>query len=496
MAVAALPATVQKQIKPGQTVIGPQAGPQTDFLRSAADITIFGGAGGGGKSYGTLLYPTRNLKVSGYQSVIFRRTMKRVTMAGGLWDESYKIYPHLGGKANKNDHSWTFPCTDGGEATIEFSHLQYTSTMYDRKGLQAAHIGFEELTEFDEEQFFYLKSRNRSTCGVKSTMTATTNPDADSWVKRFLAPWVDEKWPEEDKSPSGELRYFVREDDAIRWLPRGTKPTGKLAKEAISVRFIASTLYDNKILMASDPNYERSLKALPLVERRRLLEGDWTIRAAGGKLFRKHWFKVVDALPSDIKRVIRGWDLAATEEKDDEKKSGPDFTAGLKVARMANGQYIILDARRMRETPRKVDEAVKNIAEQDGRRVSVYMEQEPGSSGVRTISDFSILLAGFDFHGVRSTGSKVERARGASSQAENGNVFILRAPWNEDFLNELEAFPNERVHDDWVDAFSLAMGQLYEMGADDYLAELEQRLATREQRAKPKYEQKIAAAHQ
>ncbi len=480
-----LPKQVQQRAKPGQTLIGPQPGPQTRFLQSNADITVFGGAGGGGKSYGTLLFPTRHINTPGYQAVIFRRTMKRVTMSGGLWDESYKIYPHLGGRSNKNDHSWTFPCPGGGEATVEFSHLQYTSTMYDRKGLQAALIAFEELTEFDESQFFYLKSRNRSTCGVKPVMVATTNPDADSWVKRFLAPWVDDQWSDSDRSPSGETRFFIREDDAIRWLPRGEKPTGKLAKDATSVRFIASRLYDNQILMDAAPGYERSLKSLPLVERRRLLDGDWSIRHAGGKLFKKHWFKIVDTVPADIVRTARGWDLAATEAEDDDEKTGPDFTATVKGAKLKDGRYIILDTQRMRESPLKVEEAVTNTASQDGPKCAIYMEQEPGSGGKNTIAYYSKKLAGYPFGGITTVGkgSKIERAKPASSQAEAGNILLLRSPENEAFLNELEAFPNPKVHDDWVDATTVMMNQLFlEYSPGDAKQDLAERKALRKKR--------------
>jgi predicted phage terminase large subunit-like protein len=477
MGVAALPVAVQQKAKPGQTLIGPQPGPQTKFLQSAADITVFGGAGGGGKTYGTILYPTRNLRVNGFQSVIFRRTYKRIKMAGGIWDDTHKVYPLLGGKATENDLTWTFKDT-GYESTVSFAHMQYTSNMYDYKGLQAAHIAFEELTEFDEAQFFYLKSRNRSTCGVKSTMTATTNPDADSWVKRFLAPWVDEQWPEEDRAVSGELRYFIREDDAIHWLPNG-----KRHKDATSVRFIVSKLYDNKLLMAADPNYERNLKSLPLVEMRRLLYGDWTIRHQGGKLFKKHWFKVVDTIPGKVVWLARGWDLAATEADDDvSEKSGPDFTATVMVGRLEDGRYIILDTQRMRESPGEVEKAVLNMASQNGHKTSIYMEQEGGSGGKNTIAWYTLKLQGYYFKGVTTTGkgSKVERARPASSQAEAGNILILRTPYTEDFLNELEAFPNPKVHDDWVDAFSLVMSQAFNANAVDLLDELNARVNARE----------------
>lgn len=484
MGVASLPKTVQQAVRPGQTVIGPQQGPQTRFLQSSADITVFGGAGGGGKSYGTLLYPTRHLKVDGYNAVIFRRTYKRIKMAGGLWNESHRLYSLLDGKPNESDLSWTFK-GPGYTSSVQFAHLQYTSNMYDYKGLQAALIAFEELTEYEEEQFFYLKSRCRSTCGVKPVMIATTNPDADSWVKRFLAPWVDEQWSEEDKSPSGELRWFIREDDAIHWLPRGKKPTGALAKEATSVRFIASTLYDNKILMETDPGYERGLKSLPLVERRRLLEGDWSIRREGGKLFKKHWFKIVDTIPGEILREARGWDLAATEAEDDPEKSGPDFTATVKGAKLADGRYIILDTQRMRESPLMVEKAVTNLASQDGHRTSIYMEQEGGSGGKNTIATYTLKLAGYYFKGVTAVGkgSKIERARPVSSMAEAGNILILRSPQNEAFLNELEAFPNPKVHDDWVDATSVMMNQLFlEYSPADAKRELAERKALRKQK--------------
>lgn len=475
---ATLPKKVQQRAQPGQLLIGPQPGPQTKFLQSQADITVFGGAGGGGKTFGTILYPIRHLQVDGFNSVIFRRTYKRLMMAGGIWDDTHNVYTHLGGTDTKNDLTWTFQ-GQGYRSTVSFAHMQYTSNMYDFKGLQAAHIGFEELTEFEEEQFFYLKSRNRSKCGVKTTMTATTNPDADSWVARFLAPWVDPKWPEEDRAQSGDLRHFIREDDAIRWLPKG-----KRHKDATSVRFIVSTLYDNKILMQLDPDYERNLKSLPLVERRRMLEGDWQIRRSGGKLFKKNWFTVVDALPAQVVRRARGWDLAATkaEDADDMQKSGPDFTATVAGAKLADGRYCITDMRRWRETPLIVEQTITNTASQDGRAMSIYMEQEGGSGGKNTISHYSRLLAGFAFFGVTASGkgSKIERARPWSAQAQAGNILILRTPNTEDFLNELEAFPNPKVHDDWVDSFSVMMGGLEDPTLTDVLSEVEYRLQAKE----------------
>src|SRR6266446_10075105 len=78
-------------------VLKPQPGPQSDFLASSADIAIYGGAAGGGKTFGLLLEPLRHITtVKGYGAVIFRRTSKQVRNEGGMWDESFAMYPHLG----------------------------------------------------------------------------------------------------------------------------------------------------------------------------------------------------------------------------------------------------------------------------------------------------------------------------------------------------------------------------------------------------------------
>ena len=88
------------------------------------------------------------------------------------------------------------------------------------------------------------------------------------------------------------------------------------------------------------------------------------------------------------------------------------------------------------------------------------MEQEPGSSGVNTIDHYRRrILAGFAFYGNRTTGSKEMRANPVSSQAEAGNIKLVRGPWINDFLDEAELFPHG-AHDDQVDAVSGAFEQL------------------------------------
>jgi hypothetical protein len=69
------------------------------------------------------------------------------------------------------------------------------------------------------------------------------------------------------------------------------------------------------------------------------------------------------------------------------------------------------------------------------------------------------LLAGYTFHGQRSTGSKADRARPLAAQAEGGAVKLARGRWNKDFLDEAEVFPFGG-HEDQIDAASMAFGAL------------------------------------
>ena len=187
------------------------------------------------------------------------------------------------------------------------------------------------------------------------------------------------------------------------------------------------------------------------------------------KMLNPAWFEIVGDYPRNSNQV-RYWDLAATEVK---PGKDPDWTAGGRVAEY-KGVFFIVDIRRTRSTPKGVEDLVKQTAEMDGTVVIIYMEQEPGSSGVNTIDHYRRnVLRGYSFYGDKKTSNKIERAMPMSSAAEAGNVKLVRGPWNKEFLDEAEQFPNGK-HDDMVDVVSGAIAMLSnaKFGLLDYYREL------------------------
>lgn len=429
-------------------VIGPQPGPQTAFLASAADIAIYGGAAGGGKTWALLMEPLRHVAREGFSAVVFRRTTVQARNEGGLWDESGRLYPFMGGRALESQLCWRFP----SGASVRFAHLEHDKTVLDWQGAQIPLICFDELTHFSARQFWYMVSRNRSMCGVRPYIRATCNPDADSWVAEFIAWWIDPDTGAPIPERSGAVRWFVRVGERLVWADDREELCRRYPKTPPkSLTFVPARLEDNAALNAADPGYLANLLALPAVERERLLGGNWKIRPAAGLLFRRNWCPVVEAAPADMK-LVRGWDLAATPKTE---SNDPDWTCGTKIGRTTDGRYFVLDHVRLRETPAKVEQLIRNTATHDGAAVEISLPQDPGQAGKAQAHALVRLLDGFTARATVESGDKQTRFGPFSAQAEAGNVFVLRGTWNEAWFEALEGFPDGR-HDDDADSTSRA----------------------------------------
>lgn len=429
--------------------------PQHRFLAlETTRETLYGGAAGGGKSSALLAAALQYVDVPGYSALLLRRTFRDLNQPDALIPRSKEWLAGTDAKWNDNDHRWTFP----SGATLTFGYLAHEDDKLQYQGAAFQFVGFDELTQFSETQYTYLFSRCRrpsatpdQTIADERGWSASDFADGRTRVSRLAQvplrvraasnpggpghEWVKQRFGlyREEGDPT-DAPYVCHRPD---W--SGTRV------------FVPARLADNPHVDAE--SYVGNLQELDHHTRRQLLDGDWDSRPPGD-LFRRDWFEIVDTIPDGC-QWVRYWDLAATEPSD--SNPDPDWSVGLRLGKHPNGTFYVEDVGRLRKRPDGVETAAKEAALRDGPTTTVWVEQEPGSSGKAVIAHWvRDVLPGRAVKGKRSTGSKADRAKVVSSKAEHGLIKLKRGQWNPAFLDELEAFTEtgEHAHDDQVDALS------------------------------------------
>lgn len=389
---------------------------QAAFLLAGAREVLFGGAAGGGKSSALLMAALQYVDVPGYSAILFRRTFADLAKAGALMDRSHQWLRGTDAAWNGQQHAWRFP----SGAVLAFGHLEHEADKYDHQGAEYQFCGFDELTHFSETQYRYLFSRLRKLrdSNVPLRMRGGSNPGGEGheWVhRRFIA----------------------------------SRTPGRV--------FIPAKLEDNPHLDRA--SYEESLAELDPVTRKQLRHGDWNVKEAG-EYFKREWLPMLSA-PPHCTRIVRYWDMAATEAK---PGKDPDWTVGVKMGLLERGGYVVLDVRRFRKGPASTEKEVGDTAKLDGLGVEQHFEQEPGSSGKAQAEHFQRdVCRGFAAYAHKVTGDKVTRAKPFSAACEQGRVSVVAGPWYSAWMDVLEGFP-AGSHDDDVDGSSGAYNALHVAG--------------------------------
>ncbi len=217
---------------------------QKQFMDADADEVLFGGAAGGGKSYGqlvdALVYALRYPKS---RQLILRRTFPELEHS--IIFTSLQFFPQKAARYSSSRHTWEFL----NQSLIEFGYCAAEKDVLRYQGAEYDVVRFDELTHFTEEQYTYLLSRIRGVNPYPKQMKSSTNPGGigHGWVKRRF---IDGRKP-------GEI--FEDEQTGAKRI------------------FIPSFIQDNVFLMQADKGYQKRLEQLPEAERKALLYGQWDI---------------------------------------------------------------------------------------------------------------------------------------------------------------------------------------------------------------------------
>lgn len=440
----------------------PQVGPQEMFLHSEADIAIFGGAAGAGKTFALELESQRHLHIKGFTAVLLRRTLTQVTKTGGPWDESFNLYPHLGGVANKSSLKWTFPVG----SSVAFGHIEHEKDLHSWDGSQIALILFDQLESFTERMFFYMLSRNRSICSVPPYVRASCNPDGSSWLAGFLSWWIDQDTGYPIETRSGVIRWMSRVNSAIHWHPSKQQAIDFCTAQGIdsetataipkSVAFFPATLDDNRILTKRDPGYKSNLLSLPNYDRNRLLGGNWKTRPDTGE-FPSPWFdgKWFEKWPTESGTYLKT--MALDPSKGSNDRSG-DYQAIIKL--LIGHDNILYVQANMRRRP--IDQMVADT-------VDIYRQFRPHIFGLEGNAWQDLLAPDFDqqfkLQGIvaapvqrlNNTVNKQVRIRRLGSYlAQNRVRFMANCQDTQILIDQLMDFPGGQ-YDDGPDAMEMAI---------------------------------------
>lgn len=303
---------------------------QHAFLWLHCQEALFGGAAGGGKSDALLMAALQWVDTPGYAAILFRRTFADLSLPGAVMSRAEEWLAHTDAKWNDNKKTWTFP----SGATLTFGYLQHTKDKFRYQGAEFQYIGFDEVTQFPEEDYKYLFSRLRrpslpegeaedddrrraivrALSGVPLRMRAATNPGGEGhrWVKRRFI----DKEPEIPGDPESE-------------------------REAQERIFISSLLEDNPSLDMRE--YEASLRQLDPITQAQLRHGDWNIRQPGMWVFEAEHIEAAVALGRQYDAMLKNGELG--EPHGGVLGSGMDYgdfaTVGLPLWNLERGGLYI-----------------------------------------------------------------------------------------------------------------------------------------------------------
>jgi predicted phage terminase large subunit-like protein len=405
---------------------------QEAFLRLPCAEALFGGAAGGGKSVALLAGAAQFGDVPGYNALLLRTTLRELEQPGGLMDLAEQWFGPTKAHWSGEQLAWRFPTgsrSGAGGASIRFGYLDSQRDVSRYAGSSFSFVGFDELSQVDEisyRRMFRVLRQANTGAGLGRAPDGLTLADVPVRTRAT-------------SNPGGPNHQWIKQ----RFVDPQTRDPG--------VVFIPSRWLDNPHIDLDD--YEKRLARLPIVERKRLRDGDWEV-ADEGEMFRREWFELVEraSVPAHTRKV-RYWDFAASPPT--LANPDPDWAVGLRLELDdRTGIYYITGIVRQRRNAGQIQQLVRATAEADGGTVTIHLEQEPASNSEFMIDHFKReVLQGFAVYPHRPTGSKEARAQIVAAAAENGYVKLVPGPNTADFLDEVAAFPRA-AHDDCADALS------------------------------------------
>lgn len=264
---------MMESMKDVQPSLLPLPGPQTLACESEADLTLYGGAAGGGKTFlAVILALTKHLR-----TLMIR---KEASQLYAVQDEIEGLLGSRDGFNSQNgiwrlpDNEITDPYGDKPSRQIRFGGLNKPGDAAKYQGAPRDLLIVDEAANITFEEFVFLTVWERTAViGQRTRTILCSNPPTDAtgmWMVRLFAPWLD---PEHDNpAKDGEIRWFITVgDDDIEVVNEEEVEIDGQFYSPQSRTFISAKVDDNPHMIAS--GYKKKLQRLPTYLRDRMLHG-------------------------------------------------------------------------------------------------------------------------------------------------------------------------------------------------------------------------------
>ena len=352
--------------------------PQYRLLQSDADWVIYGGAAGSGKTHVLSIDPLRHCQGPHanklFRGAIFRRTYPMLTKPGALLDHCRDFYSTMGAKWNWTRKEFEFPVG----AKLALNTCQFEANLQDYQGSQFDWLGIDEITQFPQKFVTYLWGRCRSKSGIRPVLRGTCNPDADSWLARFLSWWIDQSTGYPIPERSGVIRHFRfgDGDGPAEWFDEPQYRWHPVLKKEVtwsnSCTFIGATLSDNTHLEESDPNYRNRLEQMSESERERYLNGCWLASSQTGMEWPRELFLDVLCQPDQFpapEDCVRSFSLDGSKGGKRGKQRNGDYSALVCVGQLKKGNEKFVHADLDRRPPKQIVEDLFQFCDDPMHRI-------------------------------------------------------------------------------------------------------------------------------
>lgn len=428
-----------------------------------------------------------------YKAYCIRKNSSAIMSSGGLFQEAVKLYSQFDPKLKIRLKDQKLIFESGAE--VSFSHYENDNAAKKYQGIQISNIFYDEVTHAEnEEQLWWLWSRLRSDAKNVHSMWWSCNPQFDSWVLKYAMWWL---YPEghplagrPDPEKNGVIRYLLRINGDLVWGDTREELIEKYGDpdlpdghddqvSPISFQGLFGTIDDNPPLCRAMPLYKKNLEALPKLECERLRWGNWFARPENSSYFSRENLPELSDAPqrSEFVRIVRSYDFAGTLPHDGNRET--DYFASVKMGKLKNGNYVILEVTRTRITFGDWEQHIVDNAKRDGNHVEIILPMDPNAASKAATQLLARSLAeqGYIPKMKRSSLGKLDAFRPFAAAVENGAVSIVKNCasdlWNNIYNNndffyaEAEAFDGKRRsgplgHDDMCDCASLSFSTLAE----------------------------------